>query len=341
MRPLLGPVSFSSMAQDFPRGGELLVRLPNWVGDAVMASPTLLNLLPVYDSLALIGRPHVLELFKGLSGLKGLFPLPPGRKPLLELSRRLRGRFEAGLLLPNSFSSALLFFLARVKNRAGYQADGRGLLLTHPVKRPRKKLHQRDYYLHLLASLGLETHSRELRLFLPEEARRRAEHFLTALPSPLAVLAPGAAFGPAKRWPLARYRALAYHLRRAGFSLVILGSREEHAAGAEIAKDLARARNLCGQLDLATAAAIIARADLFVSNDSGLMHVAAAAKVPQVAIFGSTDPERTGPLNPRARVIKAQVPCSPCFARTCKRGYACFNEIEVTQVFEACLEVSS
>ncbi|NPA49389.1 MAG: lipopolysaccharide heptosyltransferase II [Thermodesulfobacteria bacterium] len=327
------------MSRKFPKEGVLLLRLPNWVGDAVMASPVVANLLATYEGLALVGRPHILGLFQGLPALEGLFPLSPGRGALLSLARKIRGRFKCGLLLPNSFSSALLFFLARVKARAGYATDGRRFLLTHPVKRPTKPLHQRDYYLELLKGLGIETPFKKLRLFLPEEATKRAESFLTELPPPRAVLAPGAAFGPAKCWPLSRYRALAYHLRRKGFSVLVVGSAAEHRAGAEITKDLARARNLCGLLDLATTAAVITRADLFVSNDSGLMHVAAAAGVPQVAIFGSTSPEATGPLNPRARVLKADVPCSPCFARTCKRGYFCFEKIQVAEVLEACLQV--
>ncbi len=327
------------MSQKFDRQGVLLLRLPNWVGDAVMASPVLVNLLASYEGIALIGRPHVLGLFQGLPALKGLFSLPPGRRNLILLARKIKGRFKCGLLLPNSFSSALLFFLARVKFRAGYVADGRRLLLTHPVKKPYRCLHQRDYYLKLLEALGFETPFKSLRLFLPEEAIKRAESFLTELPPPRAIIAPGAAFGPAKCWPLYRYRALAYHLRRKGFSIVVVGSAAEHEAGKEIAKDLARARNLCGLLDLATTAAVITKADLFVSNDSGLMHVAAALRVPQVAIFGSTDPKITGPLNPKARIIKADVSCSPCFARTCKRGYLCFEKIQVTEVLEACWQV--
>ncbi len=327
------------MSREFPKEGILLLRLPNWVGDAVMATPAVANLLAVYEGLALIGRPHVLGLFQGLPALKGLFPLEPGRGALFALARKIRGRFRSGILLPNSFSSALLFFWARLKARAGYATDGRRLLLTHPVKKPRKPLHQRDYYLHLLKALGIETPFKKLRLFLPEEAAKRAEGFLTDLPPPRAVLAPGAAFGPAKCWPLSRYRALAYHLRRKGFSVVVVGSASEHVAGAEIVKDLARARNLCGLLDLATTAAVISEADLFVSNDSGLMHVAAAARVPQVAIFGSTSPEATGPLNPRAKVLKAEVPCSPCFSRTCDRGYLCFQKIQVAEVLEACFRV--
>ena len=319
----------------FYRGEEILVRLPNWVGDAVMATPVLLNLARVHR-LALMARPALLPLFQACPWVSKLVPVAPGRQGVLNAAKEIRGRFEAGLLLPNSFSSALTFFLGRVKKRAGYRRDARRLLLTHAIPPPSEKLHQRDYYLRLLEALGYETPERELKLFLPKQARRRAESFLVDLPPPRVGLAPGAAFGPAKKWPLARFRALAYHLRRLGYSIVVLGGLAEKEAGQELVQDLPRAKNLCGLTDLATAAAVIEKLDLFVSNDSGLMHVAAALKRPQVAIFGSTDPEATGPLNPRARVVRAEVKCSPCLSRTCASGYECFTKVQVSDVLEAC-----
>ncbi len=325
----------------FPKTGEILVRLPNWVGDAVMASPVLANLARSYRRIYLQARPALLKLFQGFPRVAGLFPVEKGRGGLRAGVAAIKGRFSAGLLLPNSFSSALVFFLGRVKARAGYAADGRRLLLTHPVRRPRGKLHQVDYYLYLLEALGLEVTERDLLLPLPEYACQRAAALLADLPRPRVGLAPGAAFGPAKRWPVARYRALAYHLRREGFSIVVLGGVSERQAGQEIAAELPRSRSLCGLTDLPTAAAVIAQLDLFVSNDSGLMHVAAALKCPQVALFGSTDPEVTGPRNPRAEVLYAGLPCSPCMSRTCKHQYACFEALRVADVFEACMRAIS
>ena len=329
------------MSKEFPKKGKILLRLPNWIGDAVMASPVLATLSHYFDGIALIGRPHVLGLFAACPKLEKAYPLLPGNKRLFSLAKELKGRYEAGILLPNSLSSALLFFLARLKARAGYNTDARRLFLTHAVKKPEKPVHQRDYYLHLLEKLGFEIKERDYRLFLPEKAKERARLFLSNLPRPWVGLAPGAAFGPAKKWPVSRYRALAFHLRRLGFSVLVLGSKEEAPAGEEITKDLPRSRNLCGLLDLATSSAVISLLDLFVSNDSGLMHVAAALKVPQVAIFGSTSPEASGPINPKAQVVSANVSCSPCFSRTCKRGYECFEKIQVSQVLQACQEVVS
>ncbi len=324
---------------NFPRGGEILVRLPNWVGDALMATPVLSNLTHHYEHLILLARPALVPLFKPFPQVKELIPVGPDKKDIFTCARKIKGRFQAGLLLPNSLSSALIFFLGRVKNRAGYAADARRRLLTHPIPRPKERLHQRDYYLHLLKALALEIKTQELRLPLSPAASLRAEALLTDLPRPRAGLAPGAAFGPAKKWPLSRFRALTYHLKRLGFSLVILGGPGERAAGEELVRDLPRARNLCGLTDLATAAAVINKLDLFVSNDSGLMHVAAALKRPQVAIFGSTDPALTGPLNPYAEVVAAKIDCSPCFSRSCSRGYQCFERIQVSDVLKACLKV--
>ncbi|OAG27334.1 lipopolysaccharide heptosyltransferase II [Thermodesulfatator autotrophicus] len=331
---------FSLMSKPFPKEGHLLLRLPNWIGDAVMASPALINLAHYFDQISLIARPHVLELFKNFPKLGNLYEISSSKKASWQLAQKIKNRYPAGILLPNSFSSALNFFLARVKARAGYATDGRSPLLTHRVPKPKDKLHQRDYYLHLLSALGFEITFQELTLFLPKEAQEKALNFLTNLPRPWAGLAPGAAFGPAKQWPIARYRALAYHLRRLGYSILVLGGKKEKTAGDKIVKDLPRARNLCGLLNLAASAGVIARLDLFVSNDSGLMHVAAALKIPQVAIFGSTSPEATGPLNPRAIVVSSKVPCSPCFSRSCNKGYVCFEKISVTQVLEACQQIS-
>ncbi len=306
-----------------------------------MAGPVLANLARAYRRIHLQARPALLKLFQEFPGVSGLFPVEKGRGGLRKAVSAIKGRFNTGLLLPNSFSSALVFLLGRVRNRAGYAADGRRLLLTHPVRRPRQKLHQVDYYLHLLEALGFEVTARDLLLPLPEYAQHKAAGFLADLPRPRAGLAPGAAFGPAKRWPVARYRALAYHLRREGFSIVVLGGPAERQAGQEIAADLPRSRNLCGLTDLPTAAAVIAQLDLFVSNDSGLMHVAAALGRPQVALFGSTDPEATGPRNPKAEVLYSGLPCSPCMSRTCKHQYACFEGLRVADVFEACMRVVS
>ena len=306
-----------------------------------MATPVL-SALARREEFFLLGRGFLEPLLASFPGVRGFIPLENGRWGVLRTARKLRAYgFRRGLLLPNSFSSALIFFLAGIPERVGYATDGRSLLLTRRIPRPDVSLHQRDYYLELLSRWGEEVEERDLKLVLSRRSRDRAARFLRGLTFPLAVLAPGAAYGPAKRWPPERFRALAAELCRRGFSVVLLGGAQEAPAGEELARDLPRVLNLCGKTDLAEAAAVIERAAVFVSNDSGLMHVAAALRRPQVALFGSTDPRTTAPLNPRAVVIRKDLPCSPCLKRTCPQGhYLCLRGISVEEVLLAALEVA-
>lgn len=318
----------------------LLVRLPNWLGDAVMATPVLKALAAQEGEFLLLGRPFLKPLFEVFPGVKGFIPLANGKLGIFRTAKAIRPYgFKRGLLLPNSFSSALIYFLAGIPERMGYATDGRRYLLTKAVRPPRLKLHQRDYYLHLISSLGYEIRDRELELFIPEKIQGYTTSLLSELSGPYAVLAPGAAYGPAKRWPEDRFRALAVEFIRRGFSVVVVGGPAEKEAGEKILADLPHSCNLCGRTDLLAVSAVIAKAAVFVSNDSGLMHVAAALKRPQVAIFGSTDPEATGPLNPRAKIVRKDLPCSPCLKRTCKKGYLCLVKISVEEVLEKALEV--
>ncbi|WP_255592238.1 lipopolysaccharide heptosyltransferase II [Thermosulfurimonas sp. F29] len=317
----------------------LLVRLPNWLGDAVMATPVV-RALSRRTTVWLLGRGFLEPLFACFPGVRGFSALSEGSLGLLRTARSLRGRgFREALLLPNSLSSALLVFLAGIPERMGFSTDGRRLLLTRAVNPPAESLHQRDYYVYLLEALGFSVPERSLTLSVPEAARRRAGELLSGLPGPLAVLAPGAAYGPAKRWPPDRFRKLAEELVRRGWSVALVGGVNERDAAEGISAGLSRVHNLCGRTDVATAAAVIERATVFVSNDSGLMHVAAALGRPQVAIFGSTDPRATGPLNPRARVVWKGLPCSPCLRRTCSRGYPCLTTVSVEEVLQAVEEI--
>jgi len=306
-----------------------------------MATPVL-KALAGQGPVWLLGRAYLRPLLEAFPGVAGFVELQEGRGGLLRTARVLqKWGFSHGLLLPNSFSSALLFFLAGVQERIGYATDGRRFLLTRAIARPRRRFHQRDYYLGLLSPLGIPAPENGLFLRVPEAARKRAKKLLSGLSGPLAVLAPGAAYGPAKRWPLERFGELAAEFLRRGFAVVFLGLERERAVVEAFWPGHPRGRNLCGLTDVAEAAAVIEKAAIFVSNDSGLMHLAAALKRPQVALFGSTSPEATGPLNPRARVISRNLPCSPCLKRTCPQGhYRCLREISVEEVLTAALELA-
>lgn len=316
----------------------MVIRIPNWLGDAIMATPVYYN-LSLYEKIYLFGPPNLLPLFR-------YFPnvvlLPYHKDNLKENIKTLKlYKDHVGLLLTNSFSSAWLFFRAGLKERWGYARDLRSFLLTKAVKPPKRELHQKDYYLYLLRALNFKLSSEDLVLFLKDEVVEKTRLFLKSIDKEifrhkLIAIAPGAAYGPAKMWPKENYRKLALYLTKSGYKILIMGGEKEFPLGEYIKDKNNEILNLCGKTDLLTVAGVFSIVEAVISNDSGLMHLAAALKVPQIAIFGSTDPELTGPLNPNAVVLKKDLPCSPCFKRTCKHGhYLCLRDISVEEVISA------
>lgn len=316
----------------------MVVRIPNWLGDAIMATPVYYN-LSLSEKIYLFGPPPLLPLFQHFPNVA---LIPYHKDNLRENIKTLKPlKDHVGLLLTNSFSSAWLFFRAGLKERWGYARDLRSFLLTKAIKPPKKKLHQKDYYLYLLKALGFKLRSEDLVFFLKEEIVERARLFLKSIDKEifrnrLIALAPGAAYGPAKIWPKENYKKLAHCLTNSGYKVLLLGSEKELALGEYIRDKNEKILNLCGKTDLVTVAGLFSTVEAVISNDSGLMHLAAALRVPQIAIFGSTDPHLTGPLNPNAVVVKKDLPCSPCFKRTCQHGhYLCLKDISVEEVIGA------
>lgn len=318
----------------------MLIRIPNWLGDAIMATPVFENLYP-FERLILFGPSLFLELFEDLPNT---FTIAFERGNLRANLSSLRPfREERGLLLTNSFSSALLFFLARIRERIGYSTDLRGFLLTKRIRPPKEKLHQRDKYLYLLERLGYRIYTKELKIHLSQNKLERAHAFLRDIKlepekDSLVVFAPGANYGPAKRWPEGHFRELASKLTSQGFKVLVVGSPQEFTLCEKISDNLKGVYNLCGKVSLGILTGILKFSKVLISNDSGLMHLGSALKIPQIAIFGSTDPQATGPLNPKARVIRKTLPCAPCFKRTCPEGhYQCLTTIDPTEVYEEIL----
>lgn len=314
----------------------MIVRLPNWLGDALMATPVYKNLSEI-DTLILFGPPTFLNLFEDFPKVN-LLPFYKKEKKI-NIENLKKFKKERALLLTNSFSSAWLFFRAGFKEIMGYSTDLRGFLLSKKVKPPTTKLHQTEKYLYLIEKLGFPIKHKELTLPLKEEKILKAAHFLLEKKielgkKPLILLAPGAAYGPAKKWPEDYYKKLAELLTKEGFFILIVGSLAEREIGNYIMRDLKGVYNLCGETEITLLAGIFLLSNLLISNDSGLMHLGAALKIPQIAIFGSTDPTLTGPLNPKAIVLKTTIECSPCFKRTCPMGhYLCLKGISVEEVF--------
>ncbi len=260
--------------------------------------------------------------------------------------------YDMGVLLPNSFESALIFRMARIPLILGYATDMRRMLLTRavPVPRDKENRHHVYYYLDLVGSIGgredhMDSSVLDLKLRLPEDERKKTQLFLAGIRREkglkdsclFAGFNPGAAFGPAKCWPAVRFRQLAQMLLDTfpGLHILVFGTAQELETAEEIRKtDAERITSLCGRTTLSEAVSLINELDLLVTNDSGLMHVGAACKTPLVAVFGSTNQVATGPWSENARVISHSLECAPCMNRTCSRNFECMLGIGAEEVFE-------
>jgi heptosyltransferase-2 len=324
--------------------GPLLVRLPNWLGDLVLA-------WPVVDAAARQGA-----VFAGPEPFRALVePRHPGSAYIsVSRARRfaavnpIRGmRPRAALLLTESLSSALLAWLGGVPERIGYAAEGRDLLLTRAVRRagpPRSMPRTREYAV-LAEAAGLDVGSGIPRIVPLEQELEAGWACLerASIPSgTYGVFAPGASYGPAKQWGPERFAEAYRALGSPGPGILLVGSRDDGDAARAVIRALggsAPAFDLTGATDLPALIGILARAGLVLSNDSGVMHLAAALGRPTIGIFGSTSPVWTSADAPWVRSLYAAYPCSPCFRRTCPIGYGCLRSIDASDVAAAALEV--
>ena len=312
----------------------LLVRIPNWLGDLVLALPVL---EAAAEGPAIFVGP---ESFRDL--LEPRFPNAPylatsrsARWAPLGAIRALRPR--SALLLTESLSSAILAWLAGVPERVGYAAEGRGFLLTRRVARagaPRSTARAAEYR-QLAAAAGIVPHSEIPTLDATPKESESARATLQRAGLEGArylVLAPGAGYGPAKQWEPRRFaQAAAAIARRTGRAVVLVGAAEDRGAAALAAREArgagARSIDLAGATGLGELVGIVAGADGVISNDSGVMHLAAALRRPTVAVFGSTSPVWTSASAPWVTNLYAAYPCSPCYRRTCPIGYGCLRSI--------------
>jgi heptosyltransferase-2 len=324
---------------------KVIVRAPNWVGDCVLAVPALRSLRRGFPQAGVwvAARAGTEELFavSGLADGTIILPEDRGWRGLRLAAGKVReGSFDVGLLLTNSFGSALLFYFSGIPERWGYAADGRSLLLTKAVHRsqasaPRHHVH---YYLDLVAGPVPETLAPELKIGLPETdreaARVRLERLGVALSRPIVTICPGASYGPAKRWPAERFAAASALIQeRHGAEIVIVGSAAEAGIAEAVRKGMRRRPHiLTGLTSLRELMGVIAWSTLLIANDTGPMHLANALGVPVVGIFGPTDPAVTGPFAPPARVVKKDVPCWPCYYRSCPLDHRCMMLIAPAEV---------
>jgi len=330
----------------------LLVRATNWLGDAVMTTPALAAVregLP--DArIALLAKPLVAELFRHHPDVDEVIVYErPGRHEgslgRLRLGAELRRRrFDGALLLQNAFDAALIAFLARIPERAGYPTDARRFLLTLPVPMPSGifERHDVEYYLCLLDGLGIpRPEPAVLKLAVTGEEREAMATRLASLGiergAPIVTINPGATYGSAKRWYPDRFAAVADALSAEwGAAVVIVGSTAEAPLSGEIeAATRTPPVNLAGKTTVRELMALLSLSSFLVTNDSGPMHIGAALGVPLVAIFGPTDWRRTSPWSGRAKVVRVEVDCSPCRLRVCDRGHECMLGVTPGMVLDA------
>jgi heptosyltransferase-2 len=335
----------------------IAIRAANWLGDAVMSLPAIRAIRHACPraAIALLARPSVAGLYARESSIDRVILCPAAKtwnvRRAFAASLRAE-RFDAAFLLPNSFDAALTAWLAGIPERIGYARDARGWLLTRSIARPEPgdiPRHERFYYLELLRRAGLIEHFPEASSIsldgIPAARAAGAARLreLGVTSAPIGV-SPGAAYGNAKRWPPERFAEAASPVAKAtGAGALIFGSPAERALCETVAASLrgagVDAHNLAGSTTLAEFVDLAAACRLYLTNDSGAMHVASALGLPTVAIFGATDDSTTGPTGPLARVLREPAECSPCLLRDCPIDHRCMTRVAPERVAQVSLEL--
>ncbi|MBI4809030.1 MAG: lipopolysaccharide heptosyltransferase II [Nitrosomonadales bacterium] len=313
---------------------KILVIAPSWVGDCMLMQPMLHRLHQRHPGVRIdvLAPPWTEKLLRQMPEVNDVIinPFPHGMFGLLarrRLGLQLRASgYNQAIVLPNSWKSALVPAYARIPLRTGFSGEMRYGLLNDARRLDKKRWPLMVERFACLAEAANEDIVRPLPspLLQTSDDQRAATlaKFGLTLEQPVAVFCPGAEYGPAKRWPPHYYAELAQYLRTQGYAIWLVGSpKDKEVADKIVALGNEPCRNLCGVTDLSEAIALLSCADLVVSNDSGLMHIAAALDRPMLAIFGSSSPQFTPPLSDKAQVLKLDISCSPCFKRECPLGH--------------------
>ena len=325
---------------------KILVVAPSWVGDTMLVQPMLARLKQRFPGclIDMFAPPWTEALLRQMPEVNDVIinPLPHGALRLgerMRLGRQLRSaHYDQAIVLPNSLKSALVPLFAKIPLRTGFVGEMRRGLLNDARRLRKKKLPLMVERFAQLAEAPGEALQRPIpspRLTVDDGQRQRVLDMLGLnLDKPVAAFCPGAEYGPAKRWPIPYFAELAQRLEERGYAIWLVGSPKDKEIGDKIvALGNHNIRNLCGKTDLADAIALLSCTSLVVSNDSGLMHLAAALDRPMLALYGSSSPDFTPPLSNHAQVIKLDMPCSPCFKRVCPLGhFNCMMKLTAEQV---------
>lgn len=317
---------------------KILIRATNWVGDAIMALPALRTVRTRFPDaeITILAKSYIAAIYEHQSVCDKLLPLESNGNLIAELRAH---KFDTALLLQNAFHAAWLAWRAGIPERIGYARDGRSILLTRAVRVPTPgeiPAHEQFYYLELLRRAGWtdsQAGEEHIALSVSLENRRRAEEFLAAAgarPGKLRIaVGAGASYGSAKCWPPDRFAELSNRLRSASDAEIILfGTAAEAPVSAAIVAGMRHAPiDLTGKTSIADLPALLSQCHVFVGNDSGAMHVAAAVGLPVVAVFGPTDPFGTAPVTTRLSIVQEKPYCSPCFLRRCPTDHRCMRAV--------------
>ena len=303
-----------------------MVRSPNWLGDAVMALPAVRNLKTMLgdEMLAVAAPENLAALWLRCPFVDQVIALEKPKSLPTTVKQLRSGKFRSAVLFPNSLRAAAEVWRAGIPQRIGYARGGRGLLLTHPIPAPGRnpaRLHQRFYYLDLITAIGGPSDASLPKL-------RKDPTIVAGWRGLVLAICPGAEYGPAKRWPVENFVAVARHfIATRNAKIILLGAPGDVPIAEEFARQLPEVDNRVGKTSLDQFMSGLVSARLVLCNDSGAMHVASALGVPTLAIFGSTEPQLTGPMGTRTRALRHHVPCSPCFLRECPIDFACMKSI--------------
>lgn len=322
----------------------ILVRMPNWLGDCVMAMPVLASLKDTYP-----GAVVDIAINESLAGLGELAPFIDSVTPLPQDDPAARKRafaqirgagYDTLLLLPNSFRSAWELWTYAIPERIGYATSLRSFMLTTAIPRPpRHSLHQTEHFLWLAESAFPGLKHAEVKLDVPEAAARRAAELLPESGKPLVGVGFGATYGAAKMWPAQRFAELIDRLSDEA-QVVLVGAASDAEVEREVMKHVRSAPvSLVGQTNLPELAAVLRRLGVYITNDTGPMHLATALGAPVVAIFGPTSPEETKPLGGKLEMLYKDADCAPCWKRACPEDHRCMTAITVDEVEAAAREI--
>jgi heptosyltransferase-2 len=319
----------------------LVIMAPNWLGDAVMALPAIGDVRrgAPEATIAIAARPPIAPLFQLVRGVDETIVLDRNwwRASATAVASRA---FDTALLLPNSAHAAFVACRAGIAERWGYRTQLRGPLLTRAIDPP-SGVHQVEYYQQLVHALGFPHGDIEPRLSIGDAVRHAAVRLLIESGwderSPLVAIAPGAAYGGAKRWPPEHFAELAASFAADGVQTVIIGSAADKATAAEVARaqQVINRIDLVGKTDLPTLAGVLTHCRGLVTNDSGAMHLAAAAGVSVTALFGPTNELATRPIGDAHAIVTNDVWCRPCMLRECPLDHRCLRGISAASVAAA------